>query len=384
MAYYLSMDGVDDYLTTPSMTYDEVVLDFSSDPTGWYKYYFSTSAGNLFFNRDEGYELWTYESIAKYNGADPVLVGGLFTLPTNTRGVMSIKKDSGTGTINIFANQGNAANMRGILYRVTLKLVGVTVAHYDMSTQTVQDQSGNGNHATLSGGTWVNDSAGTNYPVSLSDSLTLSETVSKLKSIVIIDTVSMSDSKSDKTSKSFSDTVTVSDSVSSTKGKAVSLSDSVIITDTIKKAVSQLKADSVTLADADSKAIIKAFGDSLSLSDSISVMKGKAVFLSDSLDVADSIKKIAGKLQLDSLSLSDSASRQANVTARLYDVVLVSDSVQVLLPNAPSIYRVVEISGGVKAVIELKGEAVISVERSPISLEGDGTPTQPAELRGEV
>lgn len=392
MAYYLSMDGVDDYITTPSLTYDEIVMDFSSNPTGYYKQYFSTSASNLYFLRDEGYELWTYEATIKYNGSDPVLITGLFTLPNDTQGVVSIKKDSGTGTINIFANQSGGTCMRGNLYRVTVKLAGTTVADYDMSLGNVNDISGNSKHATLNGGTWVSTGGGgTNYPVSLSDSVTisetrtkqigkkpsdsltlsdaisklsgrlrtdsvtLSETFSKKKFVVLIDTQTLSDTEYDSTNKAFTDALTLSDSIANMKGKAVSLSDSLVITDTIRKAIAQIKADSVTLADADSETIIKAYNDSLTLSDSITTIKGKAVILADSLNVTDSIKKAIGKLEADNLTLSDALTKRISVTVKLFDVLVITDSVQTSLPNAPNLIGRIQLTASRSLHIYLLG-----------------------------
>ena len=393
MAYYLSMNGTtSDFLKTPSVTFDEIIFDMYVEHT--------SGVGRFYYDSRIGFTAYVYRetnNTDRSGGSVSTMyvdgvqkTWGTAFVPNMTRCIFrATHTASGTDDVNLFSNNAGTQNQKGRLYNVTFKNAGTVTAFYDMTlgeqiAGTVQDQSGNGKHATLTGGTWVNESSGTNYPVSLSDTMTLSETVSKIKSMIIIDTVAMSDSKTDNTSKSFSDTVTVTDSVLSTKGKAVNLSDALTITDTIKKAITQLKTDSVSLADSDTKNIIKAFNDSLTLSDSISTMKGKAVLLTDSLNVTDSIKKVVGKLQTDNLSLSDSASRQANVTAKLYDVVLIADSMQTALPNAPSIVRVVQLEGGIKAVIELKGEVVISVTRPPISLEGDATPTTPAELRGEV
>jgi hypothetical protein len=400
MAYYLSMDGVDDYILTPSLTYDEVILDILVNPSGFYKTVLQSNNGTYRLIYDEGYYIWYYESTVYWNGVQKG-DSGSFTLPANTRGVWRMMKDSQTTTNALFATMGGGGCMAGNLYRVTFKLAGSVVADYDMTTGNVNDVSGNGKHATLTGGTWVNDTpSGTNYPVNLSDTVTLSETFrksasksyidtltlsesfSKKRSMVILDTVSLSDSESDKASRIYSDTVTLSDSMSSIKGKGVFLSDTLVITDTLRKVVGKLQTDSVSLADSDSQNIIKAFSDSLALSETISTMKGKAVYLSDSLNVTDSIKKAIGKLEADSVSLSDSVSRRISVTARIYDVLLVSDSVQLYLPNTPSIVRVVEITGGIQAVIELRGEIVVKSSLPPISLEGDVI--APAELKGDV
>lgn len=151
---YLDMDGIDDYISTPSMTYDEVIFDMSVNPTAFYKTVLINSLGNYRLIYDEGYYIWYFESVASWNGVN-VGDSGSFTIPADTRGVWRMTKDSQTASNSLFANAGGGANMRGKLYRATFKLAGVVVADYDMTTGTVQDQSGNGQHATLTGGTFV-------------------------------------------------------------------------------------------------------------------------------------------------------------------------------------------------------------------------------------
>lgn len=165
MVKYLSMDGVDDKLKTPSMTFKTVELDISIDPitTRW-QYYVDARSGIAFYayrnsNGTDGTtgnpNLVYVDGVQKTNNTTWV--------PSNQRVKLSVSAwAEGTDDAMIFAqNNGNQEFMKGKIYGVKFfNATGTLVAHYDMNTGTVQDQSGNGNHATLTGGTWLDDGTG--------------------------------------------------------------------------------------------------------------------------------------------------------------------------------------------------------------------------------
>lgn len=165
MATYLYMDGVDDYIVTPSMVFNEIVLDFSFKPkAGIENLYFQGNVSGSAFKR-------ITSGLDRYDGYwNQTYVNGVLKswntviIPNDERVALRILRTS-TGSLfnnlNIFSNVGGTyGRTEGNLYSVKFYNDNVLVAHYDMSTGTVQDQSGNGRHATLVGGTWMNDGIG--------------------------------------------------------------------------------------------------------------------------------------------------------------------------------------------------------------------------------
>lgn len=160
MAYYLSLDGVDDcvYYST-ALTFDEIIIDCEvlSSRASFDKYIGTHASGFLQRNgssQDQWSGNWSsvyVDGILKTNNTNFV--------PTSQR--ITIRA-TGTATLNnffvIFANNSvGSGAMPGKLYGVTVKNAGTIVAQYDMTLGNVQDQSGNGRHATLTGGTWVSE-----------------------------------------------------------------------------------------------------------------------------------------------------------------------------------------------------------------------------------
>lgn len=98
-------------------------------------------------------------------GSGTVLVNGTTMstsnpIPNGTRCTIEHDLSTGTDDGNIFSDQNGSNQIKGNIYDIKIYNGATLVAHYDMSTGTVQDVSGNGNHATLTGGTWVDDGAG--------------------------------------------------------------------------------------------------------------------------------------------------------------------------------------------------------------------------------
>jgi hypothetical protein len=168
MAYYLQMDGVDDWLKAPSMTYDELIIDcVVTVRTDFRKYFQGSHTGYLQrtgSNTDQwstgspGWNQVYIDGVAKTNLTDFV--------PLNQRIILRATGTStaNTGGTGIFAQSSGANPVGGKIYNVKFYNGGVLQAHYDMTLGNVNDQSGNGRNATLTGGTWVEDgSGGTTY-----------------------------------------------------------------------------------------------------------------------------------------------------------------------------------------------------------------------------
>ncbi|OMF35277.1 hypothetical protein BK133_11275 [Paenibacillus sp. FSL H8-0548] len=158
MAYYLQMDGVDDRLVLPSMTFTEIIIDFKVNSKDNFERYWSLPLGAEFFQVASGAvnDQWSAGVSAVYRDG----VSQTNLTPVMTIGVRSVVRSvigsAKTAILSIFANgTGNIAH--GDIYDVKIYNGAVLQAHYDIAQGNVQDQSGNGRHATLVGGTWVDD-----------------------------------------------------------------------------------------------------------------------------------------------------------------------------------------------------------------------------------
>lgn len=147
MAKYLYFDGVDDGLSIPALEHDLIEVDMyvPSEQDG-----FMNMALYVNISRDTAY------SLSVYNG-DIVSNGYTEFVLDKRMSVQSIYGKIQPAGIYIFAGNVPGANAEGNLYDVKIWLEGNLIAHYDMSTGTVQDQTGNGNHAELDGATWMED-----------------------------------------------------------------------------------------------------------------------------------------------------------------------------------------------------------------------------------
>lgn len=165
MALYLSLDGVDDYIQAPSMMFDEIIIDIASHPrSGNAQYILDARDWANMMTRvmtssssDEFYDSTVY-----FN--DFLATNYTNFIPNGERGILRVvNNDTGTTDATIGTQRGAGDSTRFAkldLYNAKFMLNGSIVAHYDMSTGTVDDQSGNGNHATLYGGTWLDDGTG--------------------------------------------------------------------------------------------------------------------------------------------------------------------------------------------------------------------------------
>ncbi|MBT2682671.1 hypothetical protein [Bacillus sp. ISL-37] len=172
MAIYLQFDGVDDYVLTPSsLTFNRIELihkpryisNGGASPTGWVPF-IRTVATDTRLNKND------WSQLEFTNLTDYVIDGVVYnTQPLMIEGVMPYDKKQSlflnlstliTDATYFYSNRGSGNHMAGDIYDIKFYNGAILVAHYDTSTGTVQDQSGNGNHATLTGGTWLDDGAG--------------------------------------------------------------------------------------------------------------------------------------------------------------------------------------------------------------------------------
>lgn len=170
------MDGVDDRLEVSGATVNnltEFEFDFVIDAReDWHQIVnfggklinFSSNTLNININAE-------YQSV--YVDRVQVTSGTPF-LNIGQRHVMKGLLKTNTGTSgSLFFTNSVSQFLKGKIYSLKLYKQDSLVAHYDMSTGTVQDQSGNGNHATLNGGTWADDGTG-EEPIGTDGEITLS------------------------------------------------------------------------------------------------------------------------------------------------------------------------------------------------------------------
>lgn len=159
MAYFLQMDGVDDLLrTAPNISIDRIVLDAHvNEKTGTYNVLDARTTGSNAYYFNAGFT----STFTTFYG-DGVLDKKTGLL--NKRSTYDFRSSSAftinSNGIEIFASYLAGGFASGNIYQVTAYNGATIVFDYDMTTQTVQDQSGNGRHATLTGGTWVDDGSG--------------------------------------------------------------------------------------------------------------------------------------------------------------------------------------------------------------------------------
>jgi len=138
------MDGVDDNILVPSMTYDRIIIDTQ------YQY----------DNSIIRYIVQNNNALARIQTNNSLFVAGGYTASgfnLTERHILHLTLTSSiTNTNRFFARTDASTNhLKGNIYDIKI-YNGVTLhAHYDMTTGTVQDQSGNNRHAELTGGTWI-------------------------------------------------------------------------------------------------------------------------------------------------------------------------------------------------------------------------------------
>jgi hypothetical protein len=170
MTLYLQLDGVDDYLTSKSnLTINKVKIDFAYQPNANSSVYLidgrgASPTGNYFVFITTSSNTLSKGSLISTMLVDGVSVTSKVLTPGQKYSVeatFSTEVLDANG-INFFVNFANqtVSRMTGNIYRVTGYRGGVTSFDYDMSTGNVNDISGNGNNATLTGGTWLDDGTG--------------------------------------------------------------------------------------------------------------------------------------------------------------------------------------------------------------------------------
>jgi hypothetical protein len=368
-AKYLQLDGIDDYITTPNMPdVVKIVMDFTfySTQAGARVYFIKSADGHYNYIRTDTFAFGRNGIVEEtYNTGVP--------LTRDTRTTFYWNTPSDVGAFDFF--KYNAYFGKVDLFKITgIDVNGNVKFLYDMSTGALQDQTGNGNHATLNGGTWLDDApSGQAYTKTLSDAVTQTDSINaqyipyipeinnftklltdafsitdgmirqvkKTKS----DVISTSDTTAKFTIKAKIDTVTQTDSINAQYIPYIpginhytkSLMDNILMTDAIvKRIISISKADNVGMSEVDSQATNKRLLDQITAADFITKSKERPVVLSDGLFVVDSISKVVSRLQTDAMDLLDDFNRRVDVSLRLYEDLLTSDYVKIFNPNAIS------------------------------------------------
>jgi hypothetical protein len=151
MTLYLQTDGLDDKFQTPSMTYDKIELDIKiSSPSDSLTRYILDAQNRT----SGGFLRWLSNSLS--NGGFNSVTGFVANTRTTIIGTLATAYTGQVSFGSRFDTVTNTATPNNF-YSVKFYNSSTLVAWYDMSTGTVNDQSGNGRHATLTGGTWVDD-----------------------------------------------------------------------------------------------------------------------------------------------------------------------------------------------------------------------------------
>jgi hypothetical protein len=171
MTIYLSMNGTSDYLQLPSMTIKKIVFDAIFPTQADLKMIFDARSGmsiGYVYARSDGTITSAGANFGVTGYARDTRVTATFTAQNNTD-----VNGNFTDNVTVFANNTGGENFRGSIYSIKCYNANNTlIAYYDMSTRTVQDLSGNGNHATLNGGTWIGNNVLVSDSFNRADNLT--------------------------------------------------------------------------------------------------------------------------------------------------------------------------------------------------------------------
>lgn len=159
MIQTLKMNGTSAYLRAPVITFTKIEMIMNVEWNGATAYYFScrNATSNQAYAQMQ-------TATTDYNGLCNITYNYMFTPdivnvhPLPRQRIIKAYFDlTNPSTYNptIFARDSINSFLKGTIYDVKFYNGGVLVAHYDAKTGTVQDQSGNGNHATLVGGEFV-------------------------------------------------------------------------------------------------------------------------------------------------------------------------------------------------------------------------------------
>ena len=157
--YFLRLNGIDEYLKTPSITFNKIVMDMKSRAANSTIYLDARSGHSLGYFQKTGTGLDNYGSSISSVKVDGITkTNNTAIVPFDTKITLEVNFSStAADDANIYSNSAGTAVVEGDLYDIKFYNGATLQAHYDMSTQSVQDQSGNGNHATLIGGTFVSE-----------------------------------------------------------------------------------------------------------------------------------------------------------------------------------------------------------------------------------
>lgn len=195
------MDGVDDKLklqTTTGKIFNIVELDATIlMKEDWHQFLnfggeyinFQSNTNNLVFTA--GFQSVYVNGVQVTSGTPFLSVGQRFIIKA------VLKEGITTDTCTFFTNTVSQF-VYGNIYDIKLYQIDIIKAHIDTSTGTVLDQSGNGNHATLTGGTWVDDNVGgdDNTALTFVENITISGSPSTVPlniTIISIDHTKISD-----------------------------------------------------------------------------------------------------------------------------------------------------------------------------------------------
>ncbi|RKD21479.1 hypothetical protein BEP19_14755 [Ammoniphilus oxalaticus] len=159
---YLYMDGVDDSLQLPLMSVGKIVLEVEinsvQQPNAYLLDARTGHANGLIYSGSFSSGVGQSLTVTQNGlGLNPRGWAGIAKDEKILIRAVSANSDTIIDDITLFAhNNLSQGHLKGKLYSVACYAEdGSMLALYDMSTGTVLDQSGNGNHATLYGGTWV-------------------------------------------------------------------------------------------------------------------------------------------------------------------------------------------------------------------------------------
>lgn len=162
-SYAISMNGISDYIKLPSITFDSIELTCSIKPAlGKWSYYMDTRNGTSL-----GYIARTSSGMDSFGSSwGAVYINGVLKTnnspitPSDTKNtIRAVLTSPATDDVNIFSNSSGKELMHGVIYDIKLFNGTGLVAHYDFTQQFtgtfIPDSSGNGQIATLYGGSWI-------------------------------------------------------------------------------------------------------------------------------------------------------------------------------------------------------------------------------------
>jgi len=167
LTFALAMNGTTDYVQTPTLSFDAVIMDILAEPKSMgFSSYLDATRGipqSAFGRNSAGIDYLQAAWKSVYvNGEDKTASANKAAIvPSQQRiTVKLVLKSPGKSILVIFANQLGSIPMKGILYSVKIMSGNIVTALYDFTEPfagtAVPDKSGNNQTARLQGGTWIN------------------------------------------------------------------------------------------------------------------------------------------------------------------------------------------------------------------------------------